>query len=350
MLSLPKKSLCNVKYKFYATLLDAFQWYLKSDNDDAFQEFIDKLNRVPFTNEAVEKGTGFNELVDKIKNRDLIPVDTTSHPLVLPVKETETIQVNAKGLMTYGLFDYKWSVVEKFIEIFKWADDQVYVEGILPTRKGDVLLYGYVDEVVPGGWMSDIKATKSYEFPKFLHNWQHIVYPYILNSHGIRADEFSYEITDYNYHYKEDYIFDVIRDTRRLVAICSQLIDFIELHRDLITDKKVFALDGEKRFLLLNDAMSMIKHSHVYGRRGDQVALIAVHGDVYIVEGQNGERFSINRSQLIEYESIVSSGEQSAAGINSVSPPAAGTVRPKKRYNGNRGHISDSGHEQPTLL
>jgi hypothetical protein len=39
----------TVNYRFYATLLDGFQYYLsKVDDDNAFQDFIDRLNRKAF--------------------------------------------------------------------------------------------------------------------------------------------------------------------------------------------------------------------------------------------------------------------------------------------------------------
>lgn len=233
----------SVKYKFYATLLDAFQWYLKSEEDEAFQQFIDKLNRVPFTSEAAEKGTRFNELVDDVKNGAVALVDTVGRYFSGgPLKGTyPPIQVNEKGLVKYGGFEYKFSIVKQFVERLGRAHDQVYTEGVLPTSRGGVLLYGYIDEVQPGGHMEDIKTTSNYTFPKYLHNWQHIVYPYCMNANGIPANYFSYAVTDFSNYYQEDYVFEEKRDTARLVTICEQLIDFIEQHRDKITDRKLFA-------------------------------------------------------------------------------------------------------------
>jgi hypothetical protein len=39
------------KYRFYATLLDAFVWYQVSESDTAEQDLINKINRVPVTDE-----------------------------------------------------------------------------------------------------------------------------------------------------------------------------------------------------------------------------------------------------------------------------------------------------------
>lgn len=70
------------KYRFYATILDAFWNYLNSDivyarywgfsenpphtedefHELQFQELIDRINRKPFDSEAADRGTAFNEI------------------------------------------------------------------------------------------------------------------------------------------------------------------------------------------------------------------------------------------------------------------------------------------------
>lgn len=213
------------QYKFYATLLDSFSWYLKSERDEAFQDFIDKLNRVPFTSEAAEKGTAFNNLVDVI-NAGFVP------------------EVNDKGMIHFEGFQYKERIVDHFVTRYRQATPQVYTEGVLETSRGPVLLYGFIDEL-EAGHAHDIKCTGKYNFPKFLHNWQHLVYPFCLQEQGVPAENFTYEITDYNNLYREEYQFKRERDLVKLQGHCEHLIDFIETHRHLITDKKLFALDDE---------------------------------------------------------------------------------------------------------
>ena len=77
-------------YRFYATLLDAFNDYLNSDaiwnkywgfsenpphdpeefHEQQFKELIDRINRQPFDSEAADRGTAFNEVIDcMIENR-----------------------------------------------------------------------------------------------------------------------------------------------------------------------------------------------------------------------------------------------------------------------------------------
>lgn len=215
----------KVAYKFYATLLDSFSWYLKSEREEAFQEFIDKLNRVPFSSEAAEKGTAFNELVDEIN-------------------AGSRYQVSEKGMIEYNGFKFKEPVVAHFVERYRQATPQVHTEGVLETARGPVLLYGYIDEL-EAGQAHDIKCTGKYNFPKFLHNWQHLVYPFCLQQQGVPSEYFTYEITDYSNLYREEYQFKRERDMVKLQGHCEHLIDFIETHRHLITDRKLFALDNE---------------------------------------------------------------------------------------------------------
>ena len=123
----------------------------------------------------------------------------------------------------------------------------MYTEAVLSTRYGDVLLYGYIDELMPT-CVHDIKTTGKYSVGKFLHHWQHIVYPYALQQEGNDIFDFEYNIAVMAKYgepktYTEAYSFVPDRDIPRLQAHCEGLMEFIELKRDLITDKKIFALD-----------------------------------------------------------------------------------------------------------
>ena len=209
------------KYRFYATLLDAYSWYLQSEQDEAFQEFINKINRVPFTSEAAEKGKAFNELVDD-KN-------------ILKVQD----KVRYKG------FDFKVSLINDFKAYFSGAASQVYTSTTLYTNRGLIELYGYADKILRDTCF-DIKTTGRYEFPKFINGWQHKVYPFCFNRNNIFVDKFEYTVTDFNNFYKETYFYNPERDIAAIKGICESLVDFIELHRGLITDKKIFNITEEK--------------------------------------------------------------------------------------------------------
>lgn len=215
-----------VKYRFYATLLDSYQWYLTSEQDEAFKDFINKINRVPFSSEAAEKGTAFNELVDADKTLAGVTV----------VKDT----VRYKG------FDFNRNLLNDFKAYFKGAASQVFISSNLETNKGVVELYGYADKVLQDT-VYDIKTTSRYDFPKFINNWQHKVYPYCFNQNDIFVDRFEYTVTNFSNIFKETYIYKAEREIQALKGICESLIDFIELHRGLITDRKIFCLpEAEK--------------------------------------------------------------------------------------------------------
>lgn len=211
------------QYKFCATLLDAFTWYKKSEKEEAFPEFLDKLNRVPFTSEAADKGTAFNELVDNLC------VDFEAYG-VLPMDD----------ILSHSGFDFPGDIVREFVAQFAGCLRQIYVERTIQTRYGPVLLYGYVDELL--WWVVyDIKTTKSYDLGKYTRNWQHKVYLYCLIETGI--DTFQYTVTDFDNTYKEEYTWKESNQLD-LQLICEELIDFVTEHRELITDKKLFALEN----------------------------------------------------------------------------------------------------------
>ncbi len=222
----------QIKYKFYATLLDSFAYYLSSDREEAFQEFIDKLNRVPFVSEAASKGTAFNELVDL---------------LISGIQDIGQIPLDKKGnlLFTYDDVEYAFNpqIVSQIAGTVRGSLAQVFVNAVLPTSKGNVELYGYAD-YVRFYKCTDLKTTRKYDFPKYLHAWQSKVYPYCFNQNGVKIDMFEYLVTDFSNIYKEEYVFNPEKDIVELQGFCEQLIDFIEQHRSLITstDPKVIKL------------------------------------------------------------------------------------------------------------
>lgn len=240
-----------IKYNFYATLLDAYQnyidaeatynkYYAESDKYSCYdeyeeqckKEFIDKLNRVPFDSEAADKGTAFNYLIDYV-NSKIKPEDM----------EFECIQYNGCNLIVVKFngreFTFDKMMVLDMANKYKEALSQYRCEKVLPTKYGDVLLYGYIDELMPMA-IHDIKTTGNYSAFKYRKNWQHKVYPYCIED----VNEFHYDIIEWKssgptYHV-EIYHFNPTVDVPALTEHCESLINFIELHKDLITDKKLF--------------------------------------------------------------------------------------------------------------
>lgn len=247
------------KYRFYATILDAFWGYLNSDvvwekywgwsenpphtpeefHELQFQELIDRINRKPFDSEAADKGTAFNELVDAlIENRK--PKDMT----------VERNAENTCYTVVYNerTFAFPISLCREFANYFTGALTQQRVEAILPTAFGNVLVYGLIDELMPTT-VHDIKTTGSYSVGKFKNHFQHLVYPYALIQNGNDIRIFEYNIVEFNKAgypvdtYTESYVFNPERDIPILTNHCEEFIRFLEENRDFITDRKIIGLD-----------------------------------------------------------------------------------------------------------
>lgn len=210
-------------YKFYATILDSYQRYLDSETDDSLQELIDKINRKPFVSELAEKGTAFNEIVD----------------LGIAGRLPKPLTILNKEVVEHGEFLFSANVVSEFVNKFQGALSQVRTEAILPTSKGDVLLYGVVDEILAFK-AYDIKCTGTFAYPKFNKNFQHRCYMYILRKNGIMVETFEYTVTDYSRMWTEEYVWNESVYVPQLVNICERFIDFLESKKEFITDKKVF--------------------------------------------------------------------------------------------------------------
>lgn len=248
----------QLKFKFYATLLDSFTSYLRSDaiwdrywgfsenpphtleefKEKQFQSLIDTINRVPFDSEAADKGTAFNEVIDcMIENRKSETV--LVERLLSDMMDGRQALVGLRATYNNHQFDFPISICREFANYYKGALSQQRVEAILHTCFGDVLVYGVIDELMPMS-VHDIKTTGSYYVGKFKDHWQHIVYPYCLMQNGSDVRLFEYNITDFKNTYTETYTFVPERDIPILVNHCEEFIRFLNDNRDLITDKKIF--------------------------------------------------------------------------------------------------------------
>lgn len=210
-------------YEFYATLLDAFQRYLDNDDDNAEQQLLDRINRVPFESEAADRGTAFGLLVNHFK-----------HHKVEPDNNGE-VSIEHKGMIQA----FRADVVQEFVDEYGNCPEEVQVESVLETKYGEVLLYGYIDELV-GDTAYDTKTTGNYIFPKYLKAWQHRVYLYCLNNEGNKVSLFTYLVTDFNNVYKETYTYKPYSDRMKLKLHCEGLIEFIEAKKNMISDAKIF--------------------------------------------------------------------------------------------------------------
>lgn len=240
-----------IKYRFYATLLDAFQGYLDTEknynlfytNPDSekfvtydvyenkvLKELIDKINRVPFESEAADKGTAFNEIVDAL----IAGTNSEKCPFTIDMGYIFTKYKNWN-------FAFKESLCREFANYYEGAMSQVFVTAPIDTKYGVVELYGFIDELMPFS-VHDIKTTKFYSAYKFQDHWQHLVYPYCLSQIGSSTQYFEYNITNYEETFTERYEYVPERDVPILRNHCEALIEFLMTYRHLITDKKIFNL------------------------------------------------------------------------------------------------------------
>lgn len=197
-----------VNYRFYPSLLNVFSRYVRGGNLSA-QELLDSINRVPTPATAAQtRGISFEEAV---------------------VKGTDENRFDAQ-------------VVEKVRKLLPRpiVGTQVYCQWEID----DVLFYGYVDLV--GKFKAvDLKTTASYQPGRYVHNHQNL-YLHALKRKGIRLME--YIITEFRPDgqpevYVESY--PLTHPIDRQLEEIRQFKAFLEEHRPLITDKKIFVNPGE---------------------------------------------------------------------------------------------------------
>lgn len=192
-----------IQYRFYPSLLNTFSRYMQGGNLSV-QQLIDSINRVPTpTTAAQERGTSFEEAVVKGTDEERFNPD---------------IIKRVRKLLPRPI-----------------VDTQVYCQ----LEIDDVLFYGYVDLI--GSFKAvDLKTTGSYQPGRFLHNHQNL-YLHALKRKGIKLME--YVITDFKDVYVESY--SLTHPIDRQVEEIRQFKAFLDEHRPLITDKKIFVEPGE---------------------------------------------------------------------------------------------------------
>jgi hypothetical protein len=194
----------SINYRFYPSLLNTFSRYIQGGNLSV-QALIDSINRVPTpTTTAQERGISFEEAI---------------------VKGTDEERFDPE-------------IIKKVRKLLPRpiVDTQVYCQWEIE----DVLFYGYVDLI--GKFKAvDLKTTGSYQKDRYLFNHQNL-YLHALKRKGIKLME--YVITDFTDVYVESYALTHPID-RQLEEI-RQLKAFLEEHRPLITDKKIFVSPGEE--------------------------------------------------------------------------------------------------------
>jgi len=197
-----------IHYRFYPSLLNTFSRYLRGGNFSE-QDLIDSINRVPTpATAAQQRGVSFEDAVIKGTDEDQFDPELLRQVRKLlprPIVETQVY--------------------------CQWEID-------------DVLFYGYVDLI--GKFKAvDIKTTGSYQKDRFLFNHQNL-YLHALKRRGIKLME--YVIAEF----RPDGPAEVHLESYSLThSIDKQLEEirlfktFLDEHRPLITDPKIFVADGD---------------------------------------------------------------------------------------------------------
>lgn len=259
----------SIKYKIYPSLLDKFQDYLDSDivaeeswnkdaegsyrltpdemSDKLEQELLDAVNRVPHDPiEAADKGTCFNEIVDCIAAN--IPCGHEGMQLVSD-RKAGTVTACLHGF-TF-VFDLKMCL--DAASYFRGAVSQHFCDAVMETRYGLVELYGFADEIVRDR-VYDIKTTSSYAFGKFERKWQRHVYPWCLIESGEMDSVSMFEYTVFQLGkgtlitgkmYMEQYTYSHDSTTELLRSHVEHFVEWLEMNRMRITDRKIFNMPAE---------------------------------------------------------------------------------------------------------
>ena len=251
-------------YNFYPSLLDSFigyrdceevwlQYWGQSDTPKKslaeFQEekrldLIDKINRKGMEWEDAfyaDRGTAFNEVIDRIITGSK---ENTDQVTIGRVGETICAAINRR------MFYFDATICKNIAGKYMTAVPQVLCNGTLLTSYGNVRLYGYIDELM-SDYIVDLKTSKSYSVGKFKKNMQHLVYPFCMQQAGQEIKHFIYDIAIFSDKtgeitelYEEVYPYYQDEAEQKLKAVCEEFIEFIEKHRELITDKKIFNQHG----------------------------------------------------------------------------------------------------------
>lgn len=270
--------------------------------DEATQSLLNSINRVPFHSLAADNGTVFNELVDCLhRGRKSFRNDITfktfrEYGLIAARFEQPDGSVE--------FFYYDLVSARNIADFFKGSCCQLFVKGILPTVYGNVELYGYIDELKRDVVYDLKTTGSYYTFGKFEDHWQRFVYPYCLIESGKMSDVLAFEysvlkwtkckspaimqdselwnwcdvqpvyfdpvtkrpvnidkiladggkksdyieqipqftsVDVYGFDYfPEFYAYDHSECVEKLTYMVESFIEWIEGHRDQITDKKIF--------------------------------------------------------------------------------------------------------------
>ena len=230
-------------YAIYPTLMDALAYYAGAPTPEGERELIDRINRVPHpSTEQADRGTALNNIVDEIVRPPLDPANTQLASSVIEGVDAIGYVVNEK----YYPFDR--NLVRELTRRLEGSLCQELVKGVIETSYGDVSLYGYTDYILSTE-IVDLKTTSNYTPAKFRDHWQHRVYSYLVTGEG-EAIDFTYlvaEVASQKSHLITGRVFEetyrtIHEEAEREIKnyLETQMIPFIEDHRNLITNQRIF--------------------------------------------------------------------------------------------------------------
>ena len=215
---------------------------------------IDSINRVPFDSEAAQKGTAFNAIIDcYLLNKKHVPTEREPYQIIGDV-ESNIIQVYFPKTDISPernfLVDRAWCIEQ--VEYFKDSIPQLFVSADLPTKYGDVELYGYID-YLNKNVVIDAKTTSKYEFGKYEKYWQRHTYPYCLIASGLMESVKAFEFTAFalkggtsrtplisGTRFPEYYTYNHEKSVKLLTNHVERFIEFLEANREHISNTKIF--------------------------------------------------------------------------------------------------------------
>lgn len=200
----------NTMYRIYPTLLNTFSLFLNEKTNSQgevmvkLEDLLDQINRVRKpTTEAQQKGINFEKAV------------TTG--------DLENLFEESVIEKTRALLPAKYKT-------------QVYSEAIYKNCQ----IYGYVD-ILGGNKAFDLKSTRAYSPNRFALNHQNL---YLLGLQKWGVTSLDYIITDFTEVYQESYSLNSY-DFSPLFKEIDLFVDFLQEHRKLIRDKKIFGISSK---------------------------------------------------------------------------------------------------------
>jgi hypothetical protein len=132
-------------------------------------ELLDYINHEPQEpNEAADRGTSLNEIVDCL-------IGATPNPCTCTWEKREGLYVANRNCFEF-IFD--GNLVEDLARMFRTALPQYHLAAKYMVSDFMVELHGYADYILPTQ-IYDLKTTGRYEGEKYAGNWQRHVYPLI---------------------------------------------------------------------------------------------------------------------------------------------------------------------------